>query len=165
VGAGDGSVAGQGQRLNLSDLGGGGRLGFNFKVGATLTPQLLLGFDLLSLSSFGSQVDQFGNGYDSTATILDTDVMLTFFPWERGFFVRGGVGPTFLTFDTRSPGFHDSVSYAGFNGDVGAGYAFWLGQRFNFTVNADFAAQTYGSSSTAPESSRFFLVWLGFDWY
>ncbi|BDG10331.1 outer membrane beta-barrel protein [Anaeromyxobacter paludicola] len=165
VGAGDGSVSGQGQRLNLSDLGGGGRLGLNFKVGATLTPKLLLGFDLLTLSSFGTQYDSGGFPYDATATIADADLMLTYFPWEKGFFVRGGVGPSFLTFDSRGPGYHDSVSYGGFNGDVGAGYAFWLGRRFNLTLNADFAAQTYGSSSTRPESSRFFLMWVGFDWY
>jgi len=165
LGAGDGGVSGQGQRLSLTDLGGGGRLGFNFKVGATLTPKWLLGFDLLTLSGFGSQIDSSGFAFDATTTIADADLMATFFPWERGFFVRGGVGPSFLTFDTRSPGFHDSVSYGGLNADVGAGYAFWMGRRFNLTVNADFAAQSYGKSSTRPESSSFFLIWLGFDWY
>lgn len=162
LGAGDGTVSFPGQSMNLGDLGGGGRLGFNFKIGATLTPKLLLGFDLLTLSTFGTQTDQYGYAYDSTATIADADVMLTFFPWERGFFVRAGVGPSFLSFDYNS---YTSSSYAGFNGDVGLGYAFWLGDSFNFTVNGDFAAQTYGSSSNAPESSHFFLFWLGFDWY
>jgi hypothetical protein len=48
---------------------------------------------------------------------------------------------------------------------VGLGYAFWLGRRFNLTLNVDGSAQRYGGGAGLPESSRVLDAYLGFTWY
>ena len=48
---------------------------------------------------------------------------------------------------------------------VGLGYALWLGYRFNLVLNADFSVQKFGKSDYGPDTTRFFALWLGFDWY
>lgn len=52
---------------------------------------------------------------------------------------------------------------------AGVGYACWLGQSFNLTVNLDFSAQSYRDGSDPygllPDSSRLWSLYLGFDWY
>jgi hypothetical protein len=54
----------------------------------------------------------------------------------------------------------------GANITIGAGYAFWLGQTFNLTVNLDYSAQAYDSNQAgAPTGTNFTAIWLGFDWY
>ena len=62
-------------------------LTFNFKIGATLTPKVLLGFDL---SAVGSSADD-GNA-SASVTIANYDAVVTIFPWDRGLFLRGGLG-------------------------------------------------------------------------
>jgi hypothetical protein len=159
-GTGGGSVKGQGDTLSFSDMNLGRdptNLMLNFKVGATLSPTLLLGFDLSALRSQAS---------DSLATtavqVTNYDAMLTWFPWETGLNLRGGVGLSVLTWDLDVLG---SSSWTGGNLDVGVGYAFWLGKSFNLTLNLDLSAQGYGSSNDAPESSTTWMLWAGFDWY
>jgi hypothetical protein len=170
-GSGNGWVAGQGQRSTLHDFaeGAGFNLGFNFKVGGTLSPRLLLGLDVTTLGSFGHQPVS-GSSHEAAAFITNFDAMLTFFPWERGFFVRGGAGLAVLTLETTAarywpPTYLNTQEYTGFGGVVGLGYAFWLGRSFNLTLNADFSFQAYGSRSDGPESSNAFLLYTGFDWY
>jgi hypothetical protein len=132
----------------------------NFKVGATLTPDLLLGFDITAVRS------QFDSGGSSTGVqVTNYDAVATWFPQGEGFFVRGGAGLTALTLNIDTPGGSASDTVRGFNALAGVGYAFWLGQGFNLTVNADYSVQTYGSSTSDPESSDFWALWVGFDWY
>lgn len=142
----------------------------NFKVGVTLTERLLLGFDITGVGSLVSQGD-----ISTQTTIANYDAMATYFPMGEGLFVRGGVGLTRLTVDWKDSLGSGSDSIGGFNGLVGAGYAFWLGQTFNLTVNLDYSAQSYGSASypetlangifMKPRSSNFLAFWVGFDWY
>jgi hypothetical protein len=41
-----------------------------------------------------------------------------------------------------------------------------MGPSFNLTVNADYSLQSYGRNTAGePESSRFWALWVGFDWY
>jgi len=133
---------------------------FDFKVGATLTPHLLLGLDVTCLRTAGVY---FGRGaYDQVIQILNSDAMLTWFPVERFYFLRGGLGLS--SFQWKN---YNSWEYAsGVNVDLGAGMAFWLGRSFNLTVNLDYSVQRYGSSKEwVPSRSSFIAIWLGFDWY
>jgi hypothetical protein len=134
---------------------------FNFKVGATLSERLLVGFDLTGVISMISEGQS-----SSSIGIVNYDGVLTFFPQGEGFFLRGGVGLSRLTDSWDDPVYGSgSDSWSGFNAMAGLGYAFWLGQRFNLTVNADYSVQSYGGGDTDPDSSNFFALGVGFDWY
>jgi hypothetical protein len=164
IGGGNGNVSYTGGDYTFDEWHGGTNsptnVFINFKIGATLAPGLLLGFDG---SAVRSQLDE--GGFVTALQINNYDAMLTWFPQEEGFFVRGGAGITrfVMEFDDGLSSFDDSVS--GYNVLVGGGYAFWLGQAFNLTVNADYSIQTYGSNDYDLESSNFFALWVGFDWY
>lgn len=131
-------------------------LSFNFKIGLTLNPRVLLGFDLTAVRSYGSS-----SGFDVALQVTNYDVMFTYFPTGEGFFLRGGTGLADLLVDTSV----GSATYSGVGLVGGLGYAFWLGRSFNLTLNVDVSGQWYGRSTVSPESSRLVNVYLGFDWY
>lgn len=97
------------------------------------------------------------------------DVGVMYFPWQRGFYLRGAVGLAALTIDaTRGGGILSGTGTTrGLDALAGVGYAFWLGRSFNLTVNADLDFQTYGNQSSGADvtSARGGSLWLGFDWY
>lgn len=162
-GGGDGSVSGQGSSLSFKEMNldrSPTTLFYNFKVGATLSPRLLMGFDLSGVSSTAE-----GSGVTTSVGISNVDAMITFFPMERGFFLRGGLGLSALVYTIEDATGKDEWSPSGFNVAGGLGYAFWLGQSFNLTLNLDASRQWYGSSSLDPEDSTFWSAWVGFDWY
>jgi hypothetical protein len=116
----------------------------NFKVGATLTPKLLLGFEMTVMRSTASE-EAFGvTNYDAVATL---------FPLEEGFLVRAGGGLSANTLAQR-----------GTNVMAGAGYAFWVGESLNLTANLDYSAQFWGGDLGLTRSG-FWALGLGFDWY
>ncbi|HET6922820.1 MAG TPA: hypothetical protein VFI16_06700 [Anaeromyxobacteraceae bacterium] len=147
-------------------------LSLSFKVGATLGPKLLLGLDVASVRAAGS-----AGPFDAAVQVNAYRAMLTFFPWRRGLFVRGGAGFADLVLDTSA----GSTHHGGFDLAAGAGYAFWLGRSFNLTVNLDASAQWYGGGGTAglaggvstsppppgwsPRRSQVVDVYLGFEWH
>lgn len=141
-----------------------GILALNFKVGATLTPKTLLGFDWTAVREEG-KINVFGNTVTSSLQINNYFLMLTHFPWNEGFFLRGGGGLSNIVGEVKSGSltWSDTASGSGLLG--GVGYAFWLGKSFNLTVNLDHSRQFYPSSTTRPESSQFTTLSLGFDWY
>jgi hypothetical protein len=163
LGGGDGRVSGQGDTFSFKELHfdrSPTTVALNFKVGATLTPKLLLGFDLSGVSS---AVDE--SGVQTSVAIVNLDAVATFFPVEKGFFVRGGLGRSGLTYTVEGGGVTAETSVNGFNVIGGVGYAFWLGRSFNLTLNLDASKQWYGSSQDSPEESSFWSFWLGCDWY
>ena len=161
LGSGGGRYTDETGSYSLSDgLSDTVTVSLNFKVGVTLTPGLLLGLDVNGFQTSGTIT---GSTVDATYVITTYNAMVTWFPMERGFFLRGGLGLSNLRLEVSGLG-SDHVS--GFNLDVGAGYAFWLGRTFNLTLNLDYAAQRYGSSEAgAPTRSNYTALWLGFDWY
>ena len=134
------------------------QLGFDFKVGATLSPEVLFGFDLRYLRGLGAAEDG-----DAWSAIANYDAMLTFFPWGRGLYFEGGGGLSSLS--GRNGGTGSDYGVAGLNGTLGLGYAFWLGSRLHLTLSADYSRQWYGLNSTGPAGSGFVLGYLGFEWY
>ncbi len=171
IGTGTGATYSDGMTSSFHDLllyapgtSDYGRIGLNFKVGATITPQFLLGFDFTGIRAFGNYNDGFAD-YATWVQITNWDIMGTLFPMERGLFFRAGTGLSVLSTGLTGFGVSNGYQFTGWNGTLGAGYAFWLGRRFNLTVGADFSRQWYGSSPGAPDASGFFLVYMGFDWY
>jgi hypothetical protein len=130
----------------------------NFKLGLTLSPTLLVGGDITAVRS------QVTEGDSTTGIQVSTyNAVATWFPQGEGFFARGGAGIAKLTYDIDTPYGSDSFTYDGLNLLGGVGYAFWIGQSFNLTVNLDYAVQSYSEDSL--ESSHFWALWAGFDWY
>lgn len=165
LGSGTGSATYAGDRLSFreahGDAGGPTNVTMNFKAGATLTPNLLFGGDITAI---GSVLDE--GGVETTLTVTNLDAVATWFPTGRGLFLRGGVGISAYRFEVDG-GFDDgwSEEATGVNVLGGIGYAFWLGRRFNLTLNADVSAQDYGDEDLSAESSRFANFYVGFDWY
>jgi hypothetical protein len=162
VGSGGGNVTFNGVSESMGmGLSSPTKVFINFKVGATLTPNLLLGLDIA-----GFRVD--GNALGATVgeQISTYSAMVTWFPMERGFFLRGGAGLSNFRVDLVGFGGTGSADVDGVNLTVGAGYAFWIGRSFNLTVNLDVSGQSYRSSDPgAPSKSNYTALWLGFDWY
>ena len=167
VGAGDGQTYVGGTTSSFHDVlvaeGGSDhfRLGGNFKIGATLSPTTLLGFDLTVLRGFGSAP----GGYDTWVQVSNWNLMFTFFPMQQGLFLRGGGGLSWLEtgIQDRFTLARSTLDYAGLDLLAGVGYAFPLTRRFNLTLNADFSWQFYGASDVS--GSRMYLVYVGFDFY
>jgi hypothetical protein len=122
-------------------------------AGIALSPNLLFGFS-------GSAVSQTGKilGNDAHLQINNYLAALTWFPAEKGFFVRGGAGLSNILIDTGV----SSDRTNGFGILVGAGYALPVARRHNITFTVDYSRQSYSGSSTKPDSSEFGAVYLGY---
>jgi hypothetical protein len=138
-------------------------IALSFKVGATLTPKLLLGFDLTSISASAEYADPTFGDVDRSLSIVNLNAVATFFPMERGLFLRGGLGLAGISSRIDTSFGDVSDSYSGVNVLGGVGYALWLGQAFNLTVGLDYSAQSYGGDG--PDSSSFWTLGVGCDWY
>lgn len=131
-------------------------IAINFKVGSTLSPKTLIGFDVTAVGQTGKL-----DGEDVQIQINNYFLMLTHFPLEEGFFIRGGGGFSNIMFIT--PIGNEVVSGYGILG--GVGYAFWLGKSFNLTLNLDHSRQFYSTGTNEPDKSQFTIGYIGFDWY
>lgn len=164
VGGGDGSGAGQGDRVSFKDMSAASptTVFLNFHVGATLSPKLLLGGEIGGVAASASS-----QGIDSSVGISTLNAVATYFPMGHGLSLKGGVGLAQFsqTYKFDGPYADEKYSRSGLNATVGIGYAWWLGRSFNLSVNLDLAAQSYGSSDTEVESSRYGALYVGFDWF
>lgn len=138
----------------------------NFKAGGTLTPKLLLGGDLSYISSVADD-----ENVATTLGVMNLDAVVTYFPARRGFFLRGGLGPSIVAYavDSDYAGRYETTA-SGFNVLAGLGYALWLGGQFNLTANLDVSRQWYGETQSdfadlEIEDTAFWSLWVGFDWY
>jgi hypothetical protein len=150
VGAGRSNVSGQGTALFV-----------NLEAGLTITPRLLCGIDVSRMTS-ASAANSFG--VTSSLKIWNLGLVLSFFPVERGFFLRGGVGRSGLTITEEGPTlggtFSREASTSGFNVIGGLGYSFWLG-HFNVEVAADATTQRWDEMS----QTRLLIARVGAGWY
>jgi len=129
-------------------------LGLNIvNAGVALSPNLLFGFS-------GSAVAQFGTiaGNDAHLQINNYLAALTWFPAEKGFFLRGGAGLSNILINT---GVSSDRAY-GLGVLVGAGFAIPVARRHNITFTVDYSRQSYNGSSTRPDNSQFGAAYLGY---
>jgi len=122
-------------------------------AGIALSPNLLFGFS-------GSLVAKTGKiaGNDAQLQINNYFAALTWFPAEKGFFLRGGAGLSNIFIDTGVSS--DRVN--GFGILVGAGFAIPVARRHNITFTVDYSRQSYSGSNTKPDSSEFGAAYLGY---
>lgn len=144
----------------LKGLDKDSKLSLNFKVGGTIDSKNLLGFDITAVNQTGTAI-----GVDALIQINNYFLMWTHFPQEEGAFFRLGGGLSNIMAEVNSSfgDFSDRVNGQGLL--LGVGYAFWLGQSFNLTLNLDHSRQWYSSGAGEPDSSQFTILYLGFDWY
>jgi hypothetical protein len=102
---------------------------------------------------------------DSSIGIVSAAAVVTWFPMERGLFLRGGLGLGSIQYDLYQGVTHYQYSRNGVGLVAGAGYAFWLGRSFNLTLGLDLLAQGYGKAEGEPRSASAAVVMLGFAWY
>ena len=122
-------------------------------AGIALSPSLLVGFS-------GSLAGQTGkiNGNNAQTQINNYFAAVTWFPAERGFFVRGGGGLSSILIDTGVTS--DRTSGLGIL--LGGGFAQRVAGRHYITFTADYSRQSYSGSSTKPDNSQFGAVYLGY---
>lgn len=144
----------------LEGLDKDSKLSLNFKVGGTIDSKNLLGFDITAVNQTGTAI-----GVDALIQINNYFLMWTHFPREEGAFFRLGGGLSNIVAEVNSSfgDFSDRVNGEGLL--LGVGYAFWLGQSFNLTLNLDHSRQWYSSGAGEPDSSQFTIFYIGFDWY
>jgi hypothetical protein len=125
--------------------------------GIAMRPGLYAGIDL--------------TGFGQTATALNGDrrhlqitnyfAALTYFPWETGLFLRGGVGLSQFLAVTAST----TERSGGLGLLVAAGYALQLTGAHHLSLTVEQSWQSYGGSSlTKPDSSQIGGVLLGYMW-
>jgi hypothetical protein len=135
------------------------QISVNFKVGGTISPKLLVGFDATALGQIGD--DALGTAH---LQINNYFAMATYFPFEKGLLLRAGTGLSAFVFDVDTPFGDVSETYPGFGVLLGVGYSFWLGRRFNLSLYLDHSRQVYNDPD-GPDNSRSTMLYLGFDWY
>ena len=131
-----------------------GGLAYNVEAGARLAPQLLLGFGLTGFTVFG---DAYSGTVGTTA--LDYDLVLTVFPFVRGFFLKGGGGLASLTV---TPPYAPGVTRLGANVLLGTGWAIPVAAPLHFTLGLDWTHQFFGGYEVTDTSIWMMRVGLGF---
>ncbi len=121
--------------------------------GIALNSKTLVGIDLSAVAQRGTIA-----GTTTHVQITNSFAALTYFPWEKGLFVRGGVGISNLV--TVSGSQSDRVY--GFGALLGAGYALQVSGRHHLTLTYTQTWQSYSSSGSKPDSSQFGAVYLGY---
>jgi hypothetical protein len=161
LGVGDGQVSVGGQERSFNALlgRGGTSTAFNLRVGATLTPRLLLGFD-------GGAVAASASGPTERVQLNVYDVGVMFFPWRDGAFLRGAAGASNVLVTSDGPVLSGTGTLWGGNALVGLGYAWWVGETFNLTFGADYRRLwRFRGGVEGVGTAGGWSACLGFDWY
>jgi outer membrane protein with beta-barrel domain len=122
--------------------------------GVQLDPKTLVG---LSLSGVGKTAKI--NGNDASTSITNFLATATYFPAERGFFVRGGLGYSGMVVDDGV----DKRHTGGVGLLAGLGWAWNVVSQHYVTVSIDQSFQFYHSNNDhRPTRSEFSAAYLGY---
>jgi hypothetical protein len=124
--------------------------------GVEVRPNLFAGADLTGVAQSGTV-----GGNKVSLQLSNYFATLTWFPWERGLFLKGAAGVSSL-FIATGP---DSERSNGLGLLVSVGYALRITGVHYLTFSAEQGWQTYwGSGSTRPDSSQYNAAYLGYMW-
>jgi hypothetical protein len=125
--------------------------------GIAMAPGLFAGLDL---TGFGQRATAL-NGDKRYLQVTNYFAALTYFPWERGLFLRGGLGLSQFVATNGSTTEHSG----GLGFLVAVGYALQLTGAHHLSLTVEQTWQSYGgSSATKPDSSQIGAVFLGYMW-
>jgi hypothetical protein len=125
--------------------------------GVEVKPNLFAGADLTGVAQSGTDT----NTGTNTLQISNYFASLTWFPWERGLFLKGAAGLSsfFIASGTQS-----DRSY-GLGALVSAGFALRISGAHHLMLSAEQGWQTYWKSSeTRPDGSQYNAFYLGYLW-
>jgi hypothetical protein len=129
---------------------------YNVNGGIQLDPKTLLGVSVAQVAKTGKVA-----GEDSRVTISNYFILLTHFPREKGFFVRGGGGYANMVVND---GVNPQVRTGGAGLQIGAGWAWQIVSEHHFvTASVDQSFQWYTSSENGkPKRSEFSAAYIGY---
>ena len=142
------------------------RYAFDFEVGLTLNPQLLLGLraSILTEAADGFTPDRLR--HDSYLASV------TYFPRDNGegVFLRAGAGLSRINYDLEGNNAAELVlsgSTSGVGATVGLGYAFWIASSFNIALSNDIHYASFDGKQESGEATSgwFDALQLGLYWY
>ena len=147
LGGGSAGVSGDSDRLGGTDL--------NLRLGGAIKDDLLLGLEISSWIRDESGTTVFFDAYTAA---------LTFFPGNKGFFLRGGVGIGSTSFETDlGGGVTASKDESGFGAMAAAGYEWRLTKKFALGPQIEFVYLNIGGDLV--DTANFVDATLGFNWY
>jgi opacity protein-like surface antigen len=169
LGTGNGAFEADGESITFNEFFEGSdtspRITLNFGVGMILSPEVHLGLDFTAIRQEGT-VQVFGSDLTVGIQINNYLLMMTWFPYSEGFFVRGGAGMAVLVQNIVYGNTEEKYGMRGYSALGGIGYAFWLGETFNLCLNAEVSYQKYNDAEVGePESSYFWNVYVSFYWF
>ena len=124
--------------------------------GIAVRPNLYAGADLTGVAQSGTV----GTNRNDLQ-ISNYFASLTWFPWERGLFLKAAAGFSSLFIASGS----QSDRSNGLGALVSAGYALRVHGAHHLTFSAEQGWQTYwGSSATRPDSSQYNAAYVGYMW-
>lgn len=104
------------------------------RIGGTLTDKVMLGGE-----SSGFTHEILGSGPEDSATVAQVEtisVVVLWFPWRSGFFLKGGVGIARGRFTVATGAAVDSTDGTGIGMTLGLGWDVPISRKFAITANA-----------------------------
>lgn len=134
-----------------------------FRIGAILNPKFHLGSEIALLT-------QQTNQYENVMTLSQGSIMLSayYFPINEGPFAKCGAGFSFIGTEIKREDTEKILSEnndVGLAANIGLGYAFWLGESFNLTINGDLFYHYYAKDTESPLRSLFYTISVGCEWF
>jgi hypothetical protein len=124
--------------------------------GVAVKPTLYVGMDLTGVAQSGTV-----GASKTNLQLSNYFASLTWFPWERGLFLKGAAGVSSLFKGVGS----ESERANGLGVLVSAGYALRIHGAHHLTFSAEQSWQTYwGSGATRPDSSQYNAAYVGYMW-
>ena len=135
LGAGYGSAAASASCEGCSGDRTGSFTGF-LKLGGTLNPQVLLGVE----SNAWIKIPNGANDLDARLTLAAVSGTVTVYPVvTSGFFLKGGVGLSYMSTDVRLSGLSAHASKAGWGVIGGLGYDLRVGRKTSITPSFNYS--------------------------
>ena len=140
---------------------------FHIAVGSVVNPKIHLGLDISGVSQEASCPRYDPSYYLSPAKVemqlRNYFVAVSYFPFEKGLFLKAGGGISELT-QTTTVFSEQKDKFSGFGYMIGIGYDLRIVKRLHIGIHADYSRQTYNSSD-APDDTDFTNIYIALYFY
>ena len=170
AGIGDGRWTVDGKSVSWGDIPGIGSPiapSIALRVGLTLSPTVLVWTEVLAVGRYGGAAVGLGGGAASTerkAAVNHFSLGMTWYPWVRGAFIRGGAGLAEAFEEYHTAQLESVPRTFGFGLTGGAGWAFLLVDHVALVLEGDLLKGFYGEAPGRPSSSLAWATMVGLEW-
>jgi hypothetical protein len=151
-----------GDVLVSSDRTGG--VGFGFRVGYAVRPDLVLGFEGNGWGRSDSETLPFVGDVDVTTTLTVAAVSCTWYPGAGGFFVRGGLGGGTLGQEIEAGGLTIEYDETGFGLHGAVGYEWRVTRTFAIGPQLDLAWMNIGEIDVQDDAGNLVTADVTFNY-